>query len=378
MCGLRMLRAGALIAMLVPIALPAHAQPMPQQAPSALAACAALTDGPLERIDPAQAVPACDAALMQMPNDPHLLVKIGRALQAGKAFDRAFAAYEASARQGNAVAMHNIGTLYGGFGSRLDAAEAGAWYERAAKLGNTDSMVNLGYLLAEGIGGPRDDAKAAGWFRQAAEAGNSFGMYNIGVMSLEGRGVSRDATQAAGWFRKAADLGHAGALFNLGLLTAEGRGGVSRNQGEAVELYRKAAAGGSAPAMVNLGMMLVEGRGVEPDDNAAAEWFRKAAEAGDAKGMTRYAFMLQNGRGVAKDIEQAKVWYRKAIELGNITAKYNLGRLEGKPQPGDGKSSRGSRSEAGANANFRKAQTLLPNGCRGGGYQDSRGNWRCR
>jgi TPR repeat protein len=326
------LRFSAALGFAAAFAAPALAQP----APPPVAACIAASSGMFDAIEAARALPACEAALAFAPNDQHLLVKLGRALQAGKQFARARTAYEQAAEQGNTAAMHNLGTLFGGFGEKLDLAEATRWYERAAAAGNSDSMVNLGYLLAQGIGGKRDEARALHWFRKAAEAGNSYGMFDAAAMLAAGKGGARNEAEAALWFRKAAEAGHAPAMTRLGSLLVEGRGGLQRNYEE------------------------------------AAGWFRKAAEAGDPAGMTRYGFELQKGRGVKQDNEAAKSWYRKAAALGSETAKYNLARLEGKPDPGD----RAARGESGGGRSASSGATLIPNGCRGGGHSGA-GGWRC-
>jgi len=79
--------------------------------------------------------------------------------------------------------------------------------ERAALLGNTRAMHDLGVYAARGEGGPRDDAAAYRWFRAAAELGVAESQYNLGVLHAEGRGAPADTLEALFWFNVAARFG---------------------------------------------------------------------------------------------------------------------------------------------------------------------------
>jgi hypothetical protein len=72
------------------------------------------------------------------------------------------------------------------------------WFERAAKVGVPDSMVNLGLLLIERQG---RWLEAENWFRRAIEAGNVSAMIHLGIL-LEQWGRREEAAQ---WARCAAE-----------------------------------------------------------------------------------------------------------------------------------------------------------------------------
>ena len=65
---------------------------------------------------------------------------------------------------------------------------------RAAKLGSSKAMFNLGVLLED----QGDFGEAEQWHRKAAELGNPKAMFNLGVL-LENRGDLEEAKQ---WYRK--------------------------------------------------------------------------------------------------------------------------------------------------------------------------------
>ena len=111
-----------------------------------------------------------------------------------------------------------------GLGVPQDAAEAVAWYRRAAEQGDATAQSNLGAMYAEGLGVPQDAAEAVAWYRRAAEQGDARAQYNLGGMCREGRGVPQDAAGAVAWYRRAAEQGHTRAQYNLGVMYAEGLG----------------------------------------------------------------------------------------------------------------------------------------------------------
>ena len=48
------------------------------------------------------------------------------------------------------------------------------WYWRAAMLGDSQAMYNLGCCYSDGLGVAKDDSKAARWFAEAAVSLKSF------------------------------------------------------------------------------------------------------------------------------------------------------------------------------------------------------------
>ncbi|MEI6596406.1 MAG: hypothetical protein WCO28_12650, partial [Bacteroidota bacterium] len=97
-----------------------------------------------------------------------------------------------------------------------DYTQAKFWYQKAADLGSTNGMINLGFLYDKGLGVTQDYTQAKFWYQKAADLGNSKAMVNLGIFYHLGRGVTQDYTQAKFWYQKAADLGDTSARTNLG------------------------------------------------------------------------------------------------------------------------------------------------------------------
>jgi len=53
-----------------------------------------------------------------------------------------------------------------------DYADAMRWYRQAADKGDTNAMLNIGWLYKLGQGVPTDRAEARRWFTKAADGGN--------------------------------------------------------------------------------------------------------------------------------------------------------------------------------------------------------------
>jgi TPR repeat protein len=71
------------------------------------------------------------------------------------------------------AALNFVGIHYFlGTGVARDFAEAGRWFERAARLGDANAQRNLGALYLRGLGVRQDDFLAYAWFAEAAERGN--------------------------------------------------------------------------------------------------------------------------------------------------------------------------------------------------------------
>jgi TPR repeat protein len=142
-------------------------------------------------------------------------------------------------------------------------------YEKAAALGNTNAMVDLGIMYENGRGVSRDFEQARKWYEQAAALGNAAAMYNLGLLY---QNALRDSAQARKWYEKAAALGDATALTNFLSLCWRGYG-VSDS--DLPSCYGTAAGFGSVNAMFNLGL-LYENK----DTDQARKWYQKAADAG--------------------------------------------------------------------------------------------------
>jgi len=114
------------------------------------------------------------------------------------------------AKDGNAEAAYLIGEMYGPRswgqkgenrnGVELDNKEAIFWWGEAAKLGNSDAQLKLGWWLMKGKDVVKQD-QAAGmnWLLMAANQGEPQAQYEVGLGYWKGRGVKADTIAAYMW-----------------------------------------------------------------------------------------------------------------------------------------------------------------------------------
>ncbi|WP_336087235.1 caspase, EACC1-associated type [Nocardia sp. SSK8] len=90
-----------------------------------------------------------------------------------------------------------------------DLTQAADRWGRAAHLGHTDAMVELGNLHAR----VRRFEDAEHWFRRAAAAEHTDAMYNLAVILDR----TQQYDEAVTWYQKAANTGHTDAMHNLAI-----------------------------------------------------------------------------------------------------------------------------------------------------------------
>jgi len=216
-----------------------------------------------------------------------------------------------------------------------------------------DSMVLLGTLYMNGNPDERDESIAL--FRKAADMGNSSAMRNMGYCYAVGMNVRKDKTAAVLCYRQAMDAGNAAAACNLGVMYDYGNG-TEQNFEKAFQCYLFAAEHGNTRGMTNLGEYYVEGKGTEVDYDEAEKWFtasgsprakhrlallyldcpqkrnrmkgleilKESADEGYGKAMVRY--------GDEKSGEVAADYYTRAAAKGNPDAIARL-KERGLPVP---------------------------------------------
>lgn len=145
-----------------------------------------------------------------------------------------------------------------------------------AEAGDATAQRIMAMMCAEGQGTPPDAAQAAAWFRKAALQGDALSQAALGFMYRDGRGVAQDPVEAFAWYSMAADQGHAGAQFNVGAAYEHGDG-VTKNRAMAESWYRKAAAQKFLPAQAALDRFARAPVAKIPAPAAPASSSRKAA-----------------------------------------------------------------------------------------------------
>jgi hypothetical protein len=223
----------------------------------------------------------------------------GLAAYQAENFSEALAKWTVAAEKGSATAMFNLGVLHQtGEGLPVDNAQALAWLEKAVtkkKSGAATAVRRVKGNIAfdEGLAAfnANDYGRAMKEWQRAADLGITSAMLNIGVMYGNGNGVAADLQQELAWYRRAGDAGDKNAAEMVAKAQARSVGREELLAGHdafndddyegAVRLYEKAAGLGNVEAYRTLGELYAEGDGVEKDPRKAIAWYQKAADKGD-------------------------------------------------------------------------------------------------
>jgi TPR repeat protein len=137
-----------------------------------------------------------------------LLYRDGRGMNPN--MPAALVEFRKAATAGFVPAMAQLSNAYFAVQTGTSAQRAQMWAREAAKAGDPEGHLNLGYLWYKGwMGGgkPYTYQQAMGEFQLAAQGGDCVAMMNIGGLYFNGDGVPQDKQQAESWFEKAKTCG---------------------------------------------------------------------------------------------------------------------------------------------------------------------------
>ncbi len=243
-------------------------------------------------IDPQTAIPVCEAAVAEFPDNPRFKSLLARVYDRAGRGEDAYVMNEQAMAAGYLAAWHNMGNLY-----------------------------------QKGLGVPKDDAKAYELYLYAAERGHPEDQHNIGIARLNGRGVEKDEAEARVWFSKAADQNWSASINMLGLMAEKGQGGPA-DATAAVAFYDRSVNLGNRNAMVNLANAYRKGVGVAVDAPRAVALFERSALQNTRAAFISLAQMYEAGEGIDADISTAAFWYSLAAREGDEVAVTSLQRVK--------------------------------------------------
>jgi len=190
-----------------------------------------------------------------------------------------------------------------GQGVPKDAQAAIQWFQTADERGDPLGTVNLGWMYGYVDDSPRNEEKALGLFQKAAKMGQPDSMYELYLAYKNSRGVAIEPQMASNWLVKAAEAGDAMAQSVLGGRFAEPpfdidpHGRQAKNMPEAVRWYRRSADQGCSRGQYYLGLCYLEADGVEKDEERGLELIRRAADQGHNRALYDLAGFYARGIG---------------------------------------------------------------------------------
>lgn len=157
------------------------------------------------------------------------------------------------------------------------------WYIKAAELGNSNAITQVGLMYYSGIGTEVDYNAAFNRLNRGFIFlhRNAPVFYTLGEMYFYGRGVEQDYSKAFQFYFWAYGNGHnINAAFRVAEMYEYGYGTEIDNQ-RAVDYYTRAAHGGNVVAMSKLGLIYETGELAEQNLEQAKQWYFLAAANGD-------------------------------------------------------------------------------------------------
>lgn len=166
-------------------------------------------------------------------------------------------------------------------------------WKELADSGNSIAAQNIGIALYKGECGIQQDLSGAVYyFQMAANLGQPNSMFNLGWAYASGMGVPQSWQHAIRWWKLACFYGHGSAARNLGLLYTLGMIDITDDPSymscptEKIDLYQK---------------------------YNGFYYYLRAAELGNIKGMMALENCYRYGIGCKRDIELADFWYHRVI-----------------------------------------------------------------
>ncbi len=202
----------------------------------------------------------------------------------------------------------------------------------SAETGNVRAMVYAaGYIVWKDQTKPVDPEflnLAKTYYRKAASLGSSAAMVDIGAMYYMGRGEEQDYSQAFFWYKKAAALGNIHAISNLGYSYYYGRD-IPVDYEKAYQMFSQAAFLGDLTALYRVGDMFMKGNFVDKSEFTAFIIYQKCLneihENPDLEIYPAVCIRLGEcygeGKGTEKDLSTAEEFLDHAIEYLQLDIK---------------------------------------------------------
>jgi TPR repeat protein len=288
-------------------------------------------------IDVDRAFPPCFAAYAKYPKNSRLQAQLARVyFQQGK-FGLGIGLARSSVKE-QAISLSLLGesSRRGVGGSKENPREAARYFQEGADRGSPDSMNGLSKSYSIGIGVEKDEAKALSLLQKAAAMGDGNSIINLAIVHLQGRfGLAKNPDEAIKLIQRLADSGTyppAGVLMGQIIANRERKFTAESATyfSPAVEKLERLARQDSAEARFILANCYRFGLGVTKDPAKTFELYRKAADHNLIAAIAQAGIALANGTGADKNVAEGRKFLERASAMGSDEADAALATLWGK------------------------------------------------
>lgn len=250
--------------------------------------------------------------------------------------EKAFELYKIAAsntRSPNAYAAYELGNMCKvGSGTEPDADLAQIWYQRAyngfLKLEQStldDTLLyRLGQMNAKGMGTEQNIPQAISYFERAAKLKNTNALYGLGMIYLKPDLPEYAPSKAISYLQEAAKSENPFAQYQLAKLYLSGEH-IPQNTSGAVNLFTAAAEAGNDMAAYQLGKLFYYGQQVPKDMHKAFRYLEQASDHHNLFAMTLLGTIHLNSK-IPREHREGVALLKKAAALNSSTAQYQLGK----------------------------------------------------
>jgi hypothetical protein len=248
---------------------------------------------------------------------------------------KAFLSFLAAAKLGDEEAQVAVGYDYAyGISCKPNVDEALSWWKRAYRQGSWAAAFNLGMFYRD----EKQWAKALQWFERAIQAGDDDGLIEIAKIHLRYAGdraaglhylklavaamdkLTEPARLETKRLLKEQKALSSGDLLYMKADLLDGRGRYV----EALPLLLKGAKAGDTSCQILLGNYFSDGRkGIPIDLKRGVYWYKQAYKQGHSTGASNLAITYRK----QGDVDEAYRWFELAVESGDNESHLALAKI---------------------------------------------------
>lgn len=227
-------------------------------------------------------------------------------------------------KQPNAYAQYQLGRMYrDGIGTAVNPVSSKQWYEKAYRgflameqvMADDRLYYRLGSMNFAGTGTELDLEQARYYFEKAAELGNADSLYGLGKLYLKPEFRDYDPAKAIEYLERAVAKDHAFAKYQLGKLLCQGEF-VEKDISRGLPMLDELAQGGVSYAAYIVGKVYLKEEGWQ-DVKKAILYFQQAAEDGNPYAEYQLGKLYYFGNGVRADQETGLEYLKASAAHGN-------------------------------------------------------------
>jgi len=265
---------------------------------------------------------------LSVPSQAAVTMLISAQSSAASNLPAAVVWYMDMAKNGDAEAQYNLGTVYEtGFGVKPDPAQAVDWYSKAAEQNHPLAQLKLGIMYILGEGARQSTIKGSNWIERSAKNGNRFAAVLYKKVLSPDVILNESAEEIIKILRPYIDMGEKKAIDKLAAVIKKDKEQAKSKKPHLTERFasekskntlgKEITVENQVPDFLDKKVM-----NIQTNDNIAL--LQRDADAGKPDAQYQLGRLYDKGEKLEHDMQKAVMWYTKAANQGNVDADYRL------------------------------------------------------